>query len=221
MSACTCSEQVQWLKQQVSVMRKELKNLRQHAESSARAHMKHMVSLKEVLDKKTLMKKSPSSSLSSESAAVPELSLEKGSHDTLTSLLTEGVAMDPVEEECVENSGVSPSGGLSCAEIPAGVDINTVLEELREFHLQGAEDKHTPAAAPEKEEEEEEWNSSVASWIRKPPVHTLSVRFTPTAERQLSDFLPAHCSGHTQLTLTHTHTHTHQRQFNIITTTRI
>ncbi|GAA6071618.1 tRNA (adenine(37)-N6)-methyltransferase isoform X1, partial [Tachysurus ichikawai] len=82
MSAGTSSEHVQWLKHQVSVMRKEMKNLRQYVESSVRAHRKHMASLhstlKDVLDKKQAMMKSPSSSSSSQSAAGTELSLERG-----------------------------------------------------------------------------------------------------------------------------------------------
>lgn len=343
-----CSEQ--WLKKQVSVMRKELKNLRQHVESSVRAHRSHVASLQstleEVLDKKTATKSLPSSSSSSAQSEVgTELSLEKGHIRTvpigfITSCFTQknGTPRQPsvcsssrarlkiqtsvftnpehaltglqqyshvwliflfhknghmsckakvkpprlngekvgvystrsphrpnaigltlaklnsikgdvlqlsgvdlisgtpvldikpyipeydsplthtqlssephhtqeleeeeelVEGQCVENSMVSSCGVEAeeqrRAEIPAGLDVNAVLEELREFHLQGAEDKHTSAAAQEEEEKEKkcEWNSSVASWIRKPPVHTLSVRFTPTAERQLSDFLPPHCS---------------------------
>ncbi|XP_053088681.1 tRNA (adenine(37)-N6)-methyltransferase [Pangasianodon hypophthalmus] len=374
---CSCSEHVQWLKQQVSVMRKEMKNLRQYVESSVRAHRKHMASLhsmlKEVLDKKQMMTKNPSSSSSSslsssssssQSAAGTELSLEKGhirtvpigfitscfarkngtprqptvcsssrarlkiqssvfnnpehaltglqhySHvwliflfhknghmsykakvkpprlngekvgvystrsphrpnaigltlaklDSITGdvLHLSGVDLisgtpvldikpyipeydspvthttltaepqhqqevpsdtpdaleevEPAEAEGLENSRASSSrleAGEKlgeAAEVSAGRDVSGVLEEVREVLLQGAlcsqsraEDKHTdtPAAAEEEEEEEEEAcesNSSVASWIRKPPVHTLSVRFTPTAERQLADFLPPHCS---------------------------
>ncbi|KAG7333639.1 hypothetical protein KOW79_002046 [Hemibagrus wyckioides] len=350
---CTCSEHVQWLKHQVSVMRREMKNLRQYVESSVRAHRKHMASLqstlKDLLDKKQMMKKSPSSS----SSAGTDLSLERGhirtvpigyitscftqkngtprqpavcgssrarlqirssvfnnpehaltglqhySHvwliflfhknghmrykakvkpprlngkrvgvystrsphrpnvigltlaklDTITgdvlnlsgvdlisgtpvldikpyipeydsplthsALTTEPqhqqeVLSDtpdtPEEPERLESLCVSSSeeqlgedeGEVDEGEGAAGRGVSTVMEELREFLLQGDEDQHTNTAQEEEEEEEEEevceTNSRVASWIRKPPVDPLSVRFTPTAERQLAHFLPPHCS---------------------------
>ncbi|XP_017320424.1 tRNA (adenine(37)-N6)-methyltransferase isoform X3 [Ictalurus punctatus] len=107
--------------------------------------------------------------------------------------------MEPAEPEGLENSCVSSSRLEAeeklgeAAAFSAGRDVSGVLEKVREFLLQGApcsqsraEDKHVE----EEEEEEEEEAACVASWIRKPPVHTLSVRFTPTAERQLADFLP-------------------------------
>ncbi|CAJ1052429.1 tRNA (adenine(37)-N6)-methyltransferase [Xyrichtys novacula] len=37
--------------------------------------------------------------------------------------------------------------------------------------------------------------STIASWIREPPVGSLDVRFTPNAERELAEFLPAHLSA--------------------------
>uniref|UniRef100_A0AAY5ETY1 tRNA methyltransferase O n=1 Tax=Electrophorus electricus TaxID=8005 RepID=A0AAY5ETY1_ELEEL len=48
-TACPCSECIQSLKQQVSVMRKEIRNIRQHADSAVRAHRKQMASLQSVL----------------------------------------------------------------------------------------------------------------------------------------------------------------------------
>ncbi|KAB5581318.1 hypothetical protein PHYPO_G00174200 [Pangasianodon hypophthalmus] len=317
---CSCSEHVQWLKQQVSVMRKEMKNLRQYVESSVRAHRKHMASLhsmlKDVLDKKQLMTKNPSSSSSSslssssssQSAAGTELSLEKGhirsvpigfitscfarkngtprqptvcsssrarlkiqssvfnnpehaltglqhySHVWLIFLFHKNghmsykakvkpprtgltlAKLDSITGDVLHLSGVDLISGTPVLDIKPYIpeydspvthttltaepqhqqevpsDTPDALEEVEPAEAEGlensrlllsagswAEDKHTdtPAAAEEEEEEEEEAcesNSSVASWIRKPPVHTLSVRFTPTAERQLADFLPPHCS---------------------------
>lgn len=41
----------------------------------------------------------------------------------------------------------------------------------------------------------EEFYTTIAGWIREPPVASLDVRFTPHAERQLAEFLPAHQSG--------------------------
>lgn len=37
--------------------------------------------------------------------------------------------------------------------------------------------------------------SSIADWIREPPVGILKVRFTPHAEKELAQFLPTHLSG--------------------------
>ncbi|XP_060782622.1 tRNA (adenine(37)-N6)-methyltransferase isoform X2 [Neoarius graeffei] len=112
--------------------------------------------------------------------------------------------VEPAEPEGLENSYVSSrleaEERLSdVGEFSAESDVPGVLGDVREFLLQGApcsqggaEDKQTDEM--EEEEESCESNSSVASWIRKPPVRNLSVRFTPTAERQLADFLPPHCS---------------------------
>ncbi|XP_061586597.1 tRNA (adenine(37)-N6)-methyltransferase [Cololabis saira] len=41
----------------------------------------------------------------------------------------------------------------------------------------------------------EEAYTAIAGWIREPPVANLDVRFTPHAERQLAEFLPADQSG--------------------------
>lgn len=41
----------------------------------------------------------------------------------------------------------------------------------------------------------EETCSTIAGWIREPPVGSLEVRFTPHAERELAEFLPAQLSG--------------------------
>ncbi|XP_029358948.1 tRNA (adenine(37)-N6)-methyltransferase [Echeneis naucrates] len=42
--------------------------------------------------------------------------------------------------------------------------------------------------------------STIASWIREPPVANLEVRFTPRAEQELAEFLPSHLSGATEHT---------------------
>lgn len=41
----------------------------------------------------------------------------------------------------------------------------------------------------------EESYSTIAGWIREPPVGSLEVRFTPHAQRELAEFLPTHLSG--------------------------
>lgn len=43
----------------------------------------------------------------------------------------------------------------------------------------------------------EETYSTIASWIREPPISSLEVRFTPHAERQLAQFLPTDPSSET------------------------
>ncbi|KAF4090830.1 hypothetical protein AMELA_G00056220 [Ameiurus melas] len=350
---CSCSEHVRRLKEQVSVMRKEIKNLRQHVESSVRAHRKHVASLhstlKDVLDKKQT--KSPSSSSSSsQNAAGTELSLERGHirtvpigvisscfaekngtprqpavcsssrarlkiqssvfnnpehalaglhlyshvwliflfhknghmsykakvkpprlngekvgvystrsphrpnaigltlakldcitgdvlhlsgvdlisgtpvldikpyipeydspvtratltaepryqqevHTDAADVLEEVESAEPEgsENSCVSSSRLDAEEKLGeAAEFSEGRDVGGVLEKVREFLLQGA--PCSQSSAEDKPAEEEDEAACVASWIRKPPVHTLSVRFTPTAERQLADFLPPTCS---------------------------
>lgn len=37
--------------------------------------------------------------------------------------------------------------------------------------------------------------STIAGWIRAPPVSCLEVRFTPHAEKELAEFLPSHMAG--------------------------
>lgn len=49
----------------------------------------------------------------------------------------------------------------------------------------------------------EETYSTIAGWIREPPVSSLEVRFTPHAERELARFLPAHPSSKTQFYKAH------------------
>ncbi|KAL1023782.1 hypothetical protein UPYG_G00046040 [Umbra pygmaea] len=48
-SSCNCSEHVNKLNQQITVMRKEIKNLRQLLENAVRSHRKHMTSLQSAL----------------------------------------------------------------------------------------------------------------------------------------------------------------------------
>ncbi|XP_054634490.1 tRNA (adenine(37)-N6)-methyltransferase isoform X2 [Dunckerocampus dactyliophorus] len=58
----------------------------------------------------------------------------------------------------------------------------------RASDLQGAEQDQRPCYR-------EESYSTIAGWIRAPPVASLEVRFTPHAERQLAEFLPTEQSG--------------------------
>lgn len=72
----TCQEQVKKLNQQVSVMRKELKNLRQMLESATRAHRKHMISLQSAVSKIDL--KEPYTQTPAASSKSPVTALEQG-----------------------------------------------------------------------------------------------------------------------------------------------
>uniref|UniRef100_A0A3P8VIC8 tRNA methyltransferase O n=1 Tax=Cynoglossus semilaevis TaxID=244447 RepID=A0A3P8VIC8_CYNSE len=77
-----CGDTVRQLKQQVSVMRREIKNLRQMLDSATRANRKHMLSLQSALskigvsEKKDIQAPSPSSSS-------PSATLEQGSIQTV------------------------------------------------------------------------------------------------------------------------------------------
>lgn len=48
---------------------------------------------------------------------------------------------------------------------------------------------------------EEKANSTIAGWIRAPPVGCLEVQFTPRAEKQLAEFLPSHLAGQSNFTV--------------------
>ncbi|XP_034544665.1 tRNA (adenine(37)-N6)-methyltransferase [Notolabrus celidotus] len=89
-------------------------------------------------------------------------------------------------------------------------DLHSVLEEVRTFVTQGqtcqlnCERDDQILESPKTKPTEvtldhpcygEEAYSTIASWIREPPVGSLDVRFTPNAERELAEFLPAHLSG--------------------------
>ncbi|XP_033829373.1 tRNA (adenine(37)-N6)-methyltransferase [Periophthalmus magnuspinnatus] len=73
----TCQEKLQKLNQQVSVMRKEIKNLRETLDSATRAHRKHIVSLQSTvsnIDLKELCKAHTQTNIS----ASPVSALEQG-----------------------------------------------------------------------------------------------------------------------------------------------
>uniref|UniRef100_UPI0037E8DD59 tRNA (adenine(37)-N6)-methyltransferase n=1 Tax=Semicossyphus pulcher TaxID=241346 RepID=UPI0037E8DD59 len=89
-------------------------------------------------------------------------------------------------------------------------DLHSVLEEVKTFVTQGelcqlsCESKDCVSVSPKTKPTEltvdrpcygEETYSTIAGWIREPPVGSLKVRFTTLAERELAEFLPAHFSG--------------------------
>lgn len=87
-------------------------------------------------------------------------------------------------------------------------DLHGVLEEVKAYVTQGdfcqSEDQVSKCSISKPPEPTvdcprygEESYSTIAGWIREPPVASLEVRFTPNAERELAEFLPAHQSGKT------------------------
>lgn len=103
----------------------------------------------------------------------------------------------------------------SCrAQFPLHKDLHKVLEEVKAYVTQGdlyqlscaSQDQVSDSSKTKPSESTmdhphygEEAYSTIAGWIREPPVGSLEVRFTPQAERQLTEFLPAHLSGKTNL----------------------
>ncbi|XP_030006920.1 tRNA (adenine(37)-N6)-methyltransferase [Sphaeramia orbicularis] len=79
-----CRENVNKLNQQVSVMRKELKNLRQMLDSGIRAHRKHMTSIQSVVSKGELCEPGRGHTLASPpTPASPQAALEQGNIQTV------------------------------------------------------------------------------------------------------------------------------------------
>ncbi|KAL7878159.1 hypothetical protein SRHO_G00048020 [Serrasalmus rhombeus] len=83
MAPCSCSEQIRRLSQQVAVMRKEMKNLRQHLESAVRAHRKHMASLQSELEACRQGKHEMKKTAEKDPQRGAEFSLEKGHIQTV------------------------------------------------------------------------------------------------------------------------------------------
>ncbi|KAM6941862.1 tRNA (adenine(37)-N6)-methyltransferase [Lycodopsis pacificus] len=105
---------------------------------------------------------------------------------------------------------VTDSSQLVSAQFSLHKDLNDVLEEVEAYVTQrdlcqlscAREDEvsHSPKTKPPDATVDhpcygEEAYSTIAGWIRQPPVSSLEVRFTPQAERELADFLPKHLSG--------------------------
>ncbi|KAF3687772.1 tRNA (adenine(37)-N6)-methyltransferase [Channa argus] len=77
-----CGEHINKLNQQVSVMRKEIKNLRQILDSAVRAHRKHMASLQSAVSKMGLCGADKASPAPPPSQASPQAALERGNIQT-------------------------------------------------------------------------------------------------------------------------------------------
>ncbi|XP_076583547.1 tRNA (adenine(37)-N6)-methyltransferase [Chaetodon auriga] len=101
------------------------------------------------------------------------------------------------------------SCGVS-AQLSIPKDLHNVLEDVKHYVTQGDlcqlsfESKDQLSESPKTKRPEsavdhprygEEACSTIAGWIREPPVGSLEVRFTPHAQRELAEFLPTHLSG--------------------------
>ncbi|XP_036829331.1 tRNA (adenine(37)-N6)-methyltransferase-like [Oncorhynchus mykiss] len=81
-ATCNCTEHVNKLNQQISVMRKEIKNLRQLLDSAVRSHRKHMTSLQSALTH-IGQSRSPKSQPRPQAELETRNSLEKGTIQTV------------------------------------------------------------------------------------------------------------------------------------------
>lgn len=155
------------------------------------------------------------------------------SHDLLTSAVNQKSDTDSDSErkECraeqMENlysEDVSADGPVSSQVGPRcspKETITNMLEDVKTYlnqsdcSLVGHDDEGKVSVPPKTEPLDtnvdhisfgEEAYSTIAGWIRAPPVGSLEVRFTTHAERQLAEFLPSHLAGQTNFTLNHGHT---------------
>lgn len=113
------------------------------------------------------------------------------------------------------NSAFSKASAAAKAHVHSNLpqDLHAMLEEVKDFVAQGdalpqgnsegnaeASDMSKPKLAEPMEVSPrpcygEEAYSTIAGWIREPPVASLEVRFTPHAESELGEFLPPHTQG--------------------------
>ncbi|XP_040003451.1 tRNA (adenine(37)-N6)-methyltransferase [Xiphias gladius] len=104
-----------------------------------------------------------------------------------------------LEIPLIDSSGV-------CGQFSLRRNLHGVLEEVKAYVTQGdccqsegrVSDSQTskpPESTADRPCYGEEAYSTIAGWIREPPVAGLEVRFTPHAERELAEFLPTHVSG--------------------------
>lgn len=93
--------------------------------------------------------------------------------------------------------------------------VNNVLEDIKAYVTQGdlcqvdceSKDQDSPKTKPLEMTGDhpcygEEAYSTIAGWLREPPVGSLEVRFTPHAEKELAQFLPTQLSGTVSLQYT-------------------
>lgn len=106
----------------------------------------------------------------------------------------------PQDGSEVENPLINPPDLLTNSAVPE--DIHSALQEVKVYvkqlemqqsHSQALDSPLSKALALSADRPSfgEEVYSTIAGWIREPPVGRLEVRFTPHAERELAGFLPA------------------------------
>ncbi|KAF7667577.1 hypothetical protein LDENG_00055390 [Lucifuga dentata] len=121
------------------------------------------------------------------------------------------LSRDKSQDNVPNRDGILCSNSSSvCNQFSLPKALYNVLEEVKSFVTQGnhcqltSEGKHQVSGSPKTEPSEarvdklcygEEAYSIIAGWITEPPVASLEVRFTPHAEKELSEFLPAQYSG--------------------------
>uniref|UniRef100_A0A8C2ZAV8 tRNA methyltransferase O n=1 Tax=Cyclopterus lumpus TaxID=8103 RepID=A0A8C2ZAV8_CYCLU len=76
-----CGEHINKLNEQISVMRKEIKNLRQMLDSAVRGHRKHLISIQSAVSKMALCE--PDKDQTAPPAASPQAALEQGNIQTV------------------------------------------------------------------------------------------------------------------------------------------
>ncbi|CAL9684629.1 unnamed protein product [Knipowitschia caucasica] len=82
--------------------------------------------------------------------------------------------------------------------------LNSAMQDVKAYldHTDRLEGKHERLNYPKNSSKSsserpcygEDTHSTIASWIREPPVSSLDVRFTAHAEKQLSEFVPSGCN---------------------------
>lgn len=137
----------------------------------------------------------------SETDAQSDLKSERTDDDVLGGLLSRGTSEADVP--VTDSSRVSVQFSLP-------KHLKNVLADVKAYVTQGdlyqvgCESEEEVSDSPKTKPLEstvdhpcygEEAYSTIAGWIREPPVGSLEVRFTPHAERELAQFLPTHLSG--------------------------
>ncbi|XP_035516746.1 tRNA (adenine(37)-N6)-methyltransferase [Morone saxatilis] len=136
------------------------------------------------------------------------LNLRKEEKDSQSDLKSETTDVDDLGSLLPDIPATDSSRGSAQFSLPK--DFHNVLEDVRAYVTQGdvrqvsCESEDQVSDSPKTKPQEsmvdhpcygEEAYSTIAGWIREPPVGSLEVRITPHAQRQLGEFLPPHLSG--------------------------
>lgn len=121
---------------------------------------------------------------------------------------------EELSTECVSADG--PVSSQAAPQFFPNKHIRTVLEDVKIYlnqsnSCQMGHDSEDKVSVPPKTEPlestvghvsfGEKAYSTIAGWIRAPPVGILVVRFTPRAEKELAEFLPSHLTGQSNFTV--------------------